>query len=212
MCAFTLIELLVVVAIIAILAALLMPSLRSARDKAKAVSCMNNLRQCGVAHLTYANEWGGWLPWAYNGADPWIIQLSLTGNYLPFEVGFCPKVAYPKKGTSRYTGGNMTYGSAVVNTGTLMGKETDPARYGVLCDTYCTGAARANISDLAGTRTDAQWYWMVPNAQVALRHAGRANMWFLDGHAEALDGTALNNLPWQRSSANQYSNNWIYVP
>lgn len=53
---FTLIELLVVVAIIAILAALLMPSLRSARESAKAVGCMNNLKQLGTALACYSQE------------------------------------------------------------------------------------------------------------------------------------------------------------
>ncbi len=57
---FTLIELLVVVAIIAILAAILLPALNRARDTARKASCTSNVKQCMLAYRMYVDDFAGW--------------------------------------------------------------------------------------------------------------------------------------------------------
>lgn len=58
---FTILELLIVIAIIAVLAALLLPALNSAREKAKSALCSGNLKQAGYAASMYANDNGDYL-------------------------------------------------------------------------------------------------------------------------------------------------------
>jgi prepilin-type N-terminal cleavage/methylation domain-containing protein len=80
--AFTLIEMLVVIAVIAVLAALLLPVFGNAKSKAQLATCANNLKQINLGVRIYSDDSNDRSPGLTNGGHVWYRYRELLQNYL----------------------------------------------------------------------------------------------------------------------------------
>ena len=88
---FTLIELLVVIAIIAMLAAILFPAFQTVREKARATSCLSNMKQMGLGFAQYEQDFDEYVPCGVGGTSHGEGWANMVYPYLRnAQVYLCP--------------------------------------------------------------------------------------------------------------------------
>jgi prepilin-type N-terminal cleavage/methylation domain-containing protein/prepilin-type processing-associated H-X9-DG protein len=211
--AFTLVELLVVIAIIAVLIGILLPAITRARDQAKTVTCLSNLRQLALAAHAYCAQSGGRYPPARWGSDNWDFSVVggkavpglLWRGQIDARVQQCP--SFDGKSNSPldpYTGYN--YNTSYVGHGqgetveapAKASQVRQPARTALFGDgEYYNGADKFMRAPFPNPG-DASFTNRAAGTQ-GYRHRKRTNIAFADGHAESWSQRHTNTTPSEAS-------------
>jgi prepilin-type N-terminal cleavage/methylation domain-containing protein/prepilin-type processing-associated H-X9-DG protein len=208
---FTLIELLVVIAIISIVASLLFPAFVRIRKSAANANCVSNLHQLGTALLLLVGDQAPNLSVQYyNGSNEttWASDLVDKG-YLSFDamkkVARCPSLATPAAEIDNYS--FFCYGLNRLATLTVGSDPAakPPVQYDKKINIMTLPSrSKAAILGDSVVKPDqrfnaAQWLFFGfgnhgDGGIVHVRHNGRANLFFLDGHIEALTAAEIRSL------------------
>ncbi|BCM93846.1 hypothetical protein IAD21_05737 [Abditibacteriota bacterium] len=209
--AFTLIELLTVIAIIALLAAILFPVFSQAREKARGVSCVSNLRQMGMALVQYTQDYDGHMPNNDNsgGGGRWESTFDMMKSYYKSDqILMCPSATETDKfylfsDTTRprcsYSINNTYWNDSTDKTfekpGMLESAFTDPSNTVFMGDSKAESSGNAWGFQVTGY----QYMATTPITQgssaqgsFSYRHRGGANFVFFDGHVKWLAVGATN--------------------
>ncbi len=202
---FTLIELLVVIAIIAILAAILFPVFAKAREKARQTSCLSNMKQIGLAHMMYAQDYDDTLcPLATQVAslnEPFMPDFQATWwvNLINPYIKSTQIFACPSHEAPMSIGMSHPEVGAFFAGGPKLARFTEPASIIICADsgmilnpTDPPDLWRSTQAGWTYFRTPANTgYWDDDPVRPYNRHVEMCNAVFADGHAKALKVSAI---------------------